>query len=109
MPSPAHGARQPASLARADGPLPPCCRCADASSLLPPPAVSLCVPPQVMAAAPKRQRTRQVAENMGTSLLEYFTEAQIQTHVAKLQSKEPGAVQGEALGQAWCRRCVLSF
>jgi hypothetical protein len=33
---------------------------------------------------------------MGTSLLEYFTEQQIQTHVQKLQKKE-GQVQGESM------------
>jgi hypothetical protein len=43
-------------------------------------------------AAPKRQRTQALHENMGTSLLEYFSEQQIQTHVAKLQQKD--GVQG---------------
>jgi hypothetical protein len=33
-----------------------------------------------------------VAENMGTSLLEYFSELQIATHVTKLQRKD--GVQG---------------
>ena len=58
------------------------------------PALGRCPPPSQALAAPKRQRTHVLQENMGTSLLEYFTEQQIQTHVQKLQKKE-GQVQGE--------------
>jgi hypothetical protein len=50
------------------------------------------VPSASLQSAPKRQRTRVMAEDMGTSLLEYFTELQISTHVAKLQKKD--GVQG---------------
>lgn len=46
-----------------------------------------------LAAAPKRQRTRVAQESCGTSLLEFFSEQQIETHVAKLRSKDPALMQ----------------
>jgi len=63
---------------------------------------------QALAAAPKRQKTRVLQENMGTSLLEYFNEQQIQTHVEKLRNKE-GPVQGGCEQRWWAAQwCGVS-
>ncbi len=56
--------------------------------------------------APKRQRTAQLTQSMGTSLLEYFNTQQIDIHVHKLQLRD--GVQGMFPVRFWlCPSCCV--